>query len=44
MPSVVMNDGTRSTVVTTPLTSPTSSPKTISRASTGQVADSGRRR
>ncbi|CPU66152.1 Uncharacterised protein [Mycobacteroides abscessus] len=40
MPSVVMNDGTLSSVVTRPLTSPTARPKTIMRAMTGQVIES----
>src|SRR5207237_10024902 len=36
-PSVVMNDGTRSSVVTSPLVRPTSAPKTASTATTHQV-------
>src|SRR5690625_1335999 len=37
MPKVVMNDGTHSRVVTSPLTSPTSRPNTTISAMTGQV-------
>ena len=37
MPSVVMNDGTRSRVVISPLTSPTATPIASSSAITGQV-------
>ena len=40
MPRVTMKEGTLSSVVMTPLTSPTTTPKTIMSSSTGIVRES----